>query len=329
MSEFTITVVGTGVIGTSVGLALKQKEDPPRLIAHDKELNIAKKAVKAGAFDKAEWNLINACEQANLIVLATPLNGIRPTLEAIAPYVSENTVITDVCRAKRPVVDVAQEYLPGHVHFIGGDPIVYPPGSGHEHATADLFHNRLYCLTPTATASEEAVQLLVNFVNLLGGQPFFLDIDEHDGLVAATEYLPALLSTALMHTLAKQQSWRESRKLAGRLFEQVSAGAEGDPDGLKEGLVSNRDTLLSWLDHYITELAQLRTLLLESNPTAAKVTNEANIPEEALAQTLDKAIVHRRNWLIDYQENRFVDPELMPPKIENPGLLRRWMGFGR
>jgi prephenate dehydrogenase len=322
MSEFTITVVGTGVIGTSIGLALKQKENTLRLIAHDKELNVAKAAVKAGAFDKAEWNLINACEQANLIVLATPLNSIRPTLEAIAPYISENTVITDVCRAKRAVVTAAQEYLPGHASFIGGDPIVYPSGSGYEHGTATLFQNRLYCLTPTATAGEEAIQLLVNFVNLLGGQPFFLDVDEHDGLVAAVEYLPALLSTALLHTLSKQQSWRESRKLAGRVFEQVSAGAEGDPDSLKDGLLSNRDTLLSWLEQYMSELAQLRTLLLETAP-------EEKDAGEALAQNLDKAIVQRRNWLIDYQENRFIDSELIPPEIETPSLLKRWMGFGR
>lgn len=318
MSDFTITVVGTGVIGTSIGLALKQTQEPLRLIAHDKDLAVAKSAVKAGAFDKAEWNLINACEPASLIVLAVPLNAVRPTLEAIAPYLRQGAVVTDVCRSKAPVLAAAQELLPDQAHFVGGDPIVTPVGIGYEHGSATLFQQRLYCLTPAASAQEEAVQLIVNFVNLLGGQPFFLDADEHDGLVAATEYLPAILSTALLNTLAGQASWRESRKLAGRLFEQVSAGAEGDPDGLKDGLLSHQETLLVWLDQYLEQLGQLRTMIAAGDERG-----------EALAQSLDKAVVERRNWLLDYQQHRFVDPELMSTPVENPGLLRRWIGFGR
>ena len=76
MSTFTITIVGTGVIGTSLGLALKQKDESLRLVAHDKDLGNAKAAAKLGAFDKVEWNLINACDQADLIMLAIPLSGI-------------------------------------------------------------------------------------------------------------------------------------------------------------------------------------------------------------------------------------------------------------
>ena len=100
MSNFTITIVGAGVIGTSLGLALKQGQDPPRLLVHDKALANANAAVKKGAFDKAEWNLVNACEKADLIFLAIPLDGIRPTLEAIAPYLKENCVISDTSRRR-------------------------------------------------------------------------------------------------------------------------------------------------------------------------------------------------------------------------------------
>ena len=322
MSDFTVTIVGTGAVGTSLGLALKQTDEAMRLLAHDKDLSIAKAAVKLGAFDKAEWNLINACEKASLIVLAIPLNGIRPTLEAIAPYLQEGTVITDVCRSKAPVLAAAREVLPDHVHFVGGDPIINPTGTGYENGRADLFRNRLYCLTPSSATHEEAVQLLVNFVKLVGGQPFFLDPEEHDGLVAATEYLPHLLSTALVKTLSEQTSWRETRKLAGRLFEQVSVGAEGDPDAIKDGVLENRQALLSWLDRYLVELAQLRNLIIDSD------SGQENTGE-TLAQTIDQAVVARRNWSVDYLQGRFLDPELQTPEIENPSLLKRWTGIGR
>jgi prephenate dehydrogenase len=318
MSNFTITIVGAGVIGTSLGLALKQEQDPPCLLVHDKELANANAAVKKGAFDKAEWNLINACEKADLIILAIPLNGVQPTLAVIAPYLKKNTVISDTSRSKLPVLAWADELLPDHVHYVGGDPVVHPPGSGYEHASADLFRDRLYCLTPAPSTEEAAVQLLVGVLNIIGAQPFFLDAAEHDGLVTAAEHLPTVLSAALLHTLSAQGSWRELRKLAGRLFEQVSSGVAGDADALKDNLLTNRNNLIHWLDNYITQLSQLRTLLTEADDS-----------EEALIEMLDQAVVERYNWLVDYQKGRFVDPQLEPVKVETPGFMKRMIGLGR
>jgi prephenate dehydrogenase len=316
MGEFTVTVVGTGVIGTSIGLALKKQKESFRLLAHDKELANARAAVKQGAFDKAEWNLVNACEQADLIVLAIPLSGIRPTLEAIGPYLKQGIVITDTCRNKAAPVAWARELLPEHAHFVGGDPVVHPAGLGYDHAAADLFQGKLYCLTPASSASEEAIQLMVNFIALLGAEPFFLDAAEHDGLVTSAENLPRLLSVALLNTLSAQSSWREVRKLAGGLFEQASAGAAGDPDAIKDDFLQNQQALLHWLDLYMTHLLKLRELLV--NQTAG----------EELAQKIDEAVVTRLNWLDDYKQGKFVDPELASNKVENPGLLSQMVGFG-
>lgn len=317
MSEFTITIVGTGVIGTSIGLALKQQGTSLRLLAHDKELGNAREAVKMGAFDKAEWNLINACEPADLIILATPLNAIRSTLEAVAPYLKQDAVVSDTSPNKELVLTWASQLLPAHAHFVGGNPIVHPSGTGHQHATADLFRNRLYCLTPEPAAHEEAVQLLVNLVSLLGAEPFFLDAAEHDGLITAVEYLPNLLSIALLKTVSEQTSWREIRKMAGGLFAQVSAGADGDPDALSNGFLKNKDTLLHWLDRYVTQISELRVLLLAGDDSTEK-----------LAQKIDKAIVNRLNWLADYEKGNFLDPELVSPKVETPGLLGQMVGGG-
>jgi prephenate dehydrogenase len=321
MSDYTVAIVGTGVIGTSLGLALKQRGDEFRVLAHDKELGQAKEAVKMGAFDKAEWNLINASEPADLILLALPLSAIRPTLEAIAPYLKQDVVISDTCNNKEAVLVWANELLPDHAHFVGGNPIVQPGGTGYKHARADLFQNRLYCLTPAPAAHEGAVQLMVGLVALLGAEPFFLDPTEHDGLITSVEYLPHLLGVALLRTLSEQTSWREIRKLAGGLFERVSSGAEGDPDALSESFLNNRETLIYWVDAYLHQLRALRQLL------ASKDLAEAE-EREQLAQIVDKAVVDRRNWLNDYQKGEFLDPELSGPNVETPGLLNQMVGFG-
>jgi hypothetical protein len=107
------------------------------------------------------------------------------------------------------------------------------------------------------------------------------------------------------------------RRLAGSLFEQVSAGASGDPDSLKDSLLANRENLMRWLDAYMSELNDLRAFLADPDASA-----------EALVQKLDQAIVERHNWWVDYQQGRFDDPELASPTVEKPSLMRQLMGFG-
>ncbi len=318
MSDFTITIVGTGVIGASMGLALKQQKESMRILGHDKDLTIAQAGVKMGAFDKADWNLVNACEKADLIVLAIPVTGVRATLEAIGPYLKQGAVVTDTATTKLPVLAWAAELLPDHAHFVGGDPVVHAAGSGHENAAADLFREKLYCLTPAPTANEQAVQLVVGLVSLLGAEPFFADAAEHDGLMTAVGHLPVLLGAALVNTLAGQPSWRELRKLAGGAFEQVTSGAVGDPDAIAENLLSNHGSLVHWLDAYMAHLHDVRDLLVAGEESG-----------EALAQILDKAVVARRDWLKEYQAGRFIDPELVTQKIEKPSLMRQLIGMRR
>ncbi|MCB0209705.1 MAG: prephenate dehydrogenase/arogenate dehydrogenase family protein [Anaerolineae bacterium] len=317
MTMFTITIVGTGVIGTSLGLALKQKDSSLRLVGHDKDLSHAKAAAKLGAFDKVEWNLINACDQADLIILAIPLSGIHFTLKAIAGDLKQNVVISDTATSKAIVSTWAEELLPTHAHYVGGNPLVHPVGLGYENATADLFRGKLYCLTPSSSTSEQAIQMMVDIVALLEAETFFLDPAEHDGLTTATEYLPAVLSVALMRTLTQQKSWREQRKLAGHQFEQVTSGAVGDPDSLRDGFLENSDALTRWLDLTIAHLQQLRALIAAGHES-----------DETLAQLIDQTVVERTNWLIDVDKGKFTDPELSSPKVERPGFFQQMIGFG-
>ncbi len=135
--------------------------------------------------------------------------------------------------------------------------------------------------------------------------------------MTAAEYLPAALSVALLDTLSGQGSWREIRKLAGSLFDQVSSGAVGTPEALLEDWSTNRNSLVHWIDAYVNQLNQLRTLLA------------ATESDEALTQVLDQAIVERQNWLTDYQKGQFGDPELESVDVKSPSFMKRMIGFGR
>ncbi len=317
MSDVIVTIIGAGAIGASLGLALKQLDDAPQLIAHDKEPEHTKLAIKMEAFDKGEWNLINACENADLIVLAIPTSEIRPTLEAIAPYLKQDTILSDTAQTKQNIIEMAEEILPNHVHFIGGNPIVATSGHGPKAARADLFKNAIYCLTPTASVAPAGVKLLEDMVTLVGAVPFFLDPVEHDGLMSGVVGLPTLLSIALVHSVCRPASWKEMRKLAGGLFSQVSSGADGDPDSLVEEFLTDKANVVRRLDASIASLQTIKEMI------------EAG-QSEALTELVDQSLVVREKWQYDFDKKHMSD--LDPTgrfEVEKPSLIKQLMGVGR
>jgi len=258
MTKPGITIVGLGLIGGSIGLALRQEKRDYEVVGHDRDPERAKRAHKAGAVDRTEWNLVSACEEAELIVIATPVIAVKEVFTAVAPYLKPNCVLTDTASTKQQVMAWAEEILPRHVSFVGGDPMVGQMESGLESASADLFANAVYCLTPSPRAEAEAVALVADLVHLLGAKPYFLDAAEHDGLVAGIGHLPFLLSTALLNAASQSTSWRELKKLASFDFRRATHFASEDPATFRDICLTNRDSILRWLDACLASLNQVR-----------------------------------------------------------------------
>jgi prephenate dehydrogenase len=308
-----ITIVGTGCIGTSIGLALRQTQQPFYIVGHDKELNHANAARRLQAIDKTDWNLINACEQADVVILAIPMSGVEETLRALAPHLKQGCVVADTASLKQPVMHWAQALLPKTVSFVGGNPVVVSDGSGPDAADADLFRGNLYCITPASDVHPDAVGLISDLVTLLGGQPYYLDAAEHDGLIAAMEHLPQALGLALASSTMHAATWREMRKLAGGGFERISALIGEDPDALSSLLLANQDNLVRWLDAYAASLSTVRDLVAQGE-------------HEPLAQFIDQAVVARKQWL---QDRRDQYSEIKAPEVERTSLVRQLFIGGR
>lgn len=310
-----ISIVGLGCIGASIGLALRQAETEQSLfiVGHDKEPKHASAARKLGAVDKTDWNLIGACEQADIVILALPMNAIEETLKALASDLKIGCVVTDTASLKEQVVGWAEELLAETVSFVGGNPVVTLAGSGPDAADADLFRNSLYCITPAANAHPDAVSLVSNLVSLLGGQPYYLDPTEHDGLMAGVEHLPQALALALVYGTTQESVWREMRKLAGGGFEQISALIGEDPDASSSLLLANKDNLVRWLDAYMVALKSVRDLVAEGG-------------HEPLAQYIDDTVVARRQWLKDRRESF---AESKPAQVERGSFMRQMFLGGK
>jgi prephenate dehydrogenase len=300
MKKPRITIVGLGFIGGSIGLALHQAEADFEVVGHDRERAAANQARKMGAVDKTDWNLISACEGADLIVMAIPVGGIKDTLTAIGSYLKPGCLITDTASIKSPILEWAEEILPEEVNFVGGDPIVPSTGSGHrgtagttgdalssggiDAARADLFSGALYCLTPAAGAAADAVRLASDFVYLLGAEPYFLDPLEHDGLMAGVDHLPFVLSAALLGITTESPSWREMRKLAGGAFENATRFVSADPTTYRDACLVNRENIVRWIDGCSGKLGELKETILAGDA-------------EELAQVFEEAMIARQRWL--------------------------------
>ena len=263
MAKSRVTIVGLGLIGSSMGLALKKNKLDIEIIGHDKDPGISARSQKLGAVDGTKWNLIDACDGAGLIVLALPLDVIKLTLDALKSNVAYGVIITDTATTKVPVMEWAKE-LPQGVHFIGGNPILQPErikGDGVDAANADLFEGATYCLMPSVNSAPQAIDTMTNFVTTLGAKPHFIDAHEHDGLMAGVEHLPALLATALASVTMTSQGWRELAKVAGKNFRTAIGMIPADEASAREQFLSHRDDLIRWIDTLTQELNALRGVL--------------------------------------------------------------------
>ena len=131
--------------------------------------------------------------------------------------------------------------------------------SGVEAADAALFHNRVYCVTPTENTSEMALQKVVMLAEMLGARVRFLSPEQHDEQVAGVSHLPFLSSVALVNTLAESETWNQAARLAATGFRDMSRLAAGNPEMYRDICLTNSTAISSWLDSYIASLEQLKT----------------------------------------------------------------------
>ncbi len=317
MSKPRIAIVGLGLIGGSIGLALRQAEVDLEIVGHDRERAAANQARKIGAVDKTDWNLVSTCEDADLIVIAIPVGGIKDTLAAIGPYLKPGCLITDTASIKSPVVEWAEEILPQEVNFVGGDPIVAGVGTaeGIDAASADLFAGVAYCLTPAVSAAPDAVRAASDFVHLLGAQPYFLDAQEHDGLMAGVEHLPFVLSAALLGVTTSSPSWREMRRLAGGAFENATRFVSADPSTYRDACLVNSENIVRWIDACSERLGELKQTIQVGDA-------------EELTQLFEEAIVARQRWLRAREEGDWERPSV-PEAPSMKDFMGQLFGLGR
>lgn len=270
----TVGIIGLGLIGGSIGLALKQQRDntgrrTSLVVGYDSDPARRRQAEQLQAIDQASGHLIEVVQQAHLLIIATPVLAVRQVLREIAAHVPSETIITDTASAKAAVLRWAGELLPPGARFLGGHPMAGGTSSLEE-ARPDLFHGATYCLVPTMQADEArytdaaALQALQTLISALGARPLLIDAQTHDRCVAAISHLPFITSAALVETVANSAEVEIMRQLASSGFRDASRLAAGDPVMYQSIALTNREAITTWLDAYIAELQAMRQVLQTS-----------------------------------------------------------------
>lgn len=270
-----VTIIGLGQIGASMGLALADHKERVLRVGADADPSVANQAKKMNAIDKLEMRLERAVSQADVVVLALPLDQLREMLTRIAPSLKEGAVVLDTSPVKEAVISWAQEVLPPGRSYLGLTPALNPQylhdhDFGIEAAHADLFRDGLLAIISPAGTSSEAFRRAAEFVSLLGAQHLFVDPVEVDGLMAATHTLPQLMAAALLNITVDQPGWRDARMFTGSAYAQVTAPLArlDETAALTRAATLTNQHLVRSLNSIIAALSGMRDDLSQQNEAA-------------------------------------------------------------
>lgn len=261
-----LAIVGCGLMGGSVALALKRAKYVDEVVGYSRNPVTREMALSMGVIDRAADDLAQAVDGADVVILATPVGALAPTMSAIAPHLEREAVITDVGSTKSDVIRHAQAHLGEHIsRFVPAHPIAGKEHAGVEHAEANLYENRKVILTPLPQNNQEAIVTVQALWRVCGADVVTMSPQDHDSVFAAVSHLPHLLAFSYINGLANQPEIDLFLAMAGPGFRDFTRIAGANPDMWRDVFNSNRSAIQAQLNHFKTALHQFEAALEASD----------------------------------------------------------------
>jgi prephenate dehydrogenase len=318
-----ITVVGLGKMGTSIGLGLAAHTNQVSRVGHDREPLTAREAQGKGAFDQIHFNLPNAVKNADIVILAEPVDEIEETLRFITQDLKPGAVVLNTAPIHSAFFRWAHEVMPAERYFLSFTPIINAiyleeTKNGVGGAHVDLFKDSLVIISNPPGMEGNAIKLATDLASMLGCSPYFADPLEADGLLAAAEILPGLVAAALVNTTMQQPGWSESRKIAGHSYTAGTEPVNHLTETKKYGAAArlNHENVVRMLDFYIFELQTLRTAILQDD-------------DNGLHIWLEKAFKGRSSWLNERYSAAWNHNPMTGQLPTSGEVMGRLIGLGR
>jgi prephenate dehydrogenase len=262
-SGLRVAIIGTGLVGASLGMALRQVPDVAEVVGWDLDREQLAVAQERGALTRMAVSAEDAATGADVVVLAVPVSSVAAMAAVVGPLMKQGAVLTDVASVKESVVGALEAAAAVGVHVIGGHPMAGSHEAGAAHASAELFVGATYLLTPTARTDPSAYRRLHGLIGKIGARPLAVDPAHHDALVAVISHLPQLAATTLMNLAADRA--REEHAglllLAAGGFRDATRVAASDPQLWVDICSQNRDAIVAVLDEYRERIGALRSVV--------------------------------------------------------------------
>lgn len=264
-----VTIIGVGLIGGSLGLALKKKKNVKTIVGYGHRRGGLNKAVTINAIDRYCLTLSKAVKDADLVFLATPVGTFETLCQDMAPHLKAGTIVTDAGSVKGDFVDKLTSLLPKNVHFVGGHPIAGREKSGVMAATGVLYKGCRTILTPTANTDREALDKVTALWESVGANVSEVDPYDHDRILSFVSHLPHVVAYALMETLTHSC-------IAGLNPVEYSAGglrdftriAASSPEMWRDIFLSNKKSVIESIDTYQETIETIKKKILADDGDA-------------------------------------------------------------
>lgn len=253
-----IAIVGLGLIGGSLALALKKDGHYIIGIPHREETIAEAKA--AGAIDEGSLEVSRVAE-ADLIFICTPINLILSELEKIKPHLKKGALVTDVGSTKHEIVSKAEKLMPKGTYFVGGHPMAGKEVVKFKNAEAGLFEGRIYILIKTSKTSSKAVDKLKEVLGALNCQIIEMDPKTHDLVVGGISHLPLAAAAVLVNLAAESEQKEIMGRCAASGFKDTTRIASGDPILGRDMFLTNQKAMLRHLKEYRAKLMELEKFI--------------------------------------------------------------------
>ncbi len=261
----TVSIIGVGLIGASLGLALKQAGVVNKVLGVGRSQKNLDQAQKMGAIDEVV-DLVEATKQSDVIVLCTPVAQMRAAFELIEPHLEPRTMITDAGSTKGDVILAAKEVLGKKAcQFVPAHPIAGGAQHGASAAKVDLFQGKQTIVCPLQENSPEDIALIMGFWESVGSAVKKIGSVQHDAIYAAVSHLPHLLSYALMASVLNSEDADQKLGHVGAGFKDFTRIAASSPEMWRDICLGNRTAILQELDRYLLIVNHMHKLIADGD----------------------------------------------------------------
>ena len=263
----TVAVLGLGLIGGSIAMAIKEKGLARRVIGANRGLEGIRFALKKRAIDEGTRNYIRATAGVDLVVLATTIRTIPQILQVIAPTLKKGAIVVDVGSTKVDIVREGEDSLQYRAHFVGGHPMAGSHQQGMGAASAEILKGKKFFLTSTSKTSAGALARVKRLVREMEMDPIVLSPVAHDALMAHISHLPIAIAVSLMNTVSNvYPKGTPGGGLSGPAFKDMTRIAMGSMDMSEEILHTNRKEVIRALQSFRKNIDKIQAAISAKRP---------------------------------------------------------------